>query len=65
MQTTSIRGGRKLQDNVAAYSLVAPTTVLFTVFYFAPLILTIVNSFYNFSLVSPHKQSVGLGNYKY
>jgi multiple sugar transport system permease protein len=55
---------RLWRDSLTGYSLIAPTTVLFTIFYFIPLIETILNGFYRFNMMSPSKQFVGLQNYQ-
>ena len=64
MKVNISRGGRKVQDTIAAYTLLSPTTILLTVFYFIPLILTLINSFYQFNLISPNRQFVGINNYR-
>ena len=56
--------GRLFRDTITSYSLIAPTTILFTIFYFIPLIETILNGFYSFNMLSPTKTFVGLQNYR-
>jgi multiple sugar transport system permease protein len=52
-----------LKDTGVGYSFIAPTTILFTIFYFLPLIFTFSYSFYNFDLMNPQKTFVGMENY--
>jgi multiple sugar transport system permease protein len=55
---------RMIRDTVAGYSFIAPTTILFTIFYFIPLVETVLNGFYQFNIMSPTKKFVGLQNYE-
>ena len=54
---------RNRTGSLTPYLLLAPTTVLFAVFMFYPLLYTLYLSFFKWNMTRPTKEFVGLGNY--
>lgn len=51
------------RENWIAYGLLAPSIVAFSLFMFWPFLYTIYLSFFNWNMISPTKEFVGLANY--
>lgn len=59
-----MRINNKMRNTVSGYSFILPTTVLFSIFYFYPLIMTFIDGFYNINLMSGDKSFIGFKNYQ-
>lgn len=58
------KGNRQWREAAGGYSMVAPVVVLFGVFYFIPLVETIIDGFYHFNLMSGTRHFAGLKNFQ-
>ena len=58
--------GRRLQlnkENALGYCLLIPSIIIFAIFTFWPFLYTIYLSFFDWNMISPNKEFVGLQNY--
>jgi multiple sugar transport system permease protein len=58
------RTRQSLKGSLTGYGFVAPAGILFVIFYFIPFIRTLINSFYQFNIMSTTKSFDGLKNYE-
>ena len=58
-----MKGGRK-KGNVLPYLLIAPSIGFFLVFYIYPIVYNMYLSFFEWNLISPTKDFVGLQNFQ-
>lgn len=66
-KSVTVKYGRKKQrrkECKMAFFLLLPTVIVFSIFMFWPVIRTINLSFYDWNMVSPDKDFVGLSNYQ-